>query len=591
MNITRVIDILKHQAKNMPLDVALAQKIDGKWKTYSTADVVRHVDKLSLGLLELGIKPGDKVAIISFNRPEWNFVDFAIQQIGAISVPMYPNITVEDYSYIFHDADVKAVFVQNEDLGNKVLEATADLAPMLGVYSFDKSNSFSSWTAVQELGKNRDLNELQPLIDAIKPEDLFTLIYTSGTTGNPKGVMLSNNNIVSNVVACQKLVPATKGDRTLSFLPLCHVFERMLVNLYMHTGLSVYYAESMETIADNLKEVKPQIFTTVPRLLEKVYDKIMAKGADLSGIKKALFYWAVGLGQRYDINKSQGFFYDFKLKIANKIIFSKWREALGGNINAVVSGSAPLQPRLATIFWAAQIPVMEGYGLTESSPVISVNEVSATYNRIGTVGRIIDGVEVKIAEDGEILVKGPNVMMGYYQNPEATAKEISADGWLHTGDIGEFVEKEYLKITDRKKQMFKTSGGKYVAPSLVENKIKESILVEQVMVVGEGKKFPGALIIPNFEALKSYCDFKKIPFLSEKEVIEHPAVLDKFERDIMKLNKSFAQWEQVKQFKLIATAWTIEGGELTPTMKCKRKVILEKYKTEIESIYQMTKKT
>lgn len=590
MNITRVIDILKYQAKNMPLNVALAQKIDGEWKTYSTSEFLENVNKVSLGLLELGIKPGDKVSIISFNRPEWNFLDFAIHQIGAVSVPMYPNITVEDYKYIFKDADVKAVFVQNKDLGDKVTEATAGLAPLLGVYSFDKAEGFAHWTEIQDLGKNRSIEEIQPLTDAIKSEDLFTLIYTSGTTGNPKGVMLSNENLVSNVLSCQKLIPAKQGDRILSFLPLCHVFERMLVNLYIHTGLSIYYAESMETIADNLKEVKPHVFSTVPRLLEKVYDKIMAKGADLSGVKKMLFYWAVGLGQNYDINNSQGFFYDLKLKIANKIIFSKWREALGGCVNAVVSGSAPLQPRLATIFWAAQIPVMEGYGLTESSPVISVNEVSAKFNRIGTVGRIIDGVEVKIAEDGEILVKGPNVMMGYYQNPEATAKEISEGGWLHTGDIGEFIEGEYLKITDRKKQMFKTSGGKYVAPSLLENKFKESTLVEQIMVVGEGEKFPGALIVPNFEALKSYCDFKKIPFTSEEEIIQNPSVIDKFSRDIAKHNKSFAQYEQVKQFKLISTPWTIEGGELTPTMKCKRKVIRENYKTEIGAIYQMTKK-
>ena len=591
MKITRVIDILKYQAENTPLNVSLAQKIEGQWVTYSTEEFLDHVNKISLGLLELGIKPGDKVAIISFNRPEWNFVDFAIQQIGAVSVPMYPNITVKDYKYIFNDAGVKAVFVQGDELASKVKEATKDLEPMLGLYTFDESETNAYWKDIEKLGKNRSIDEIQPLTDAIKPDDLFTLIYTSGTTGNPKGVMLSHNNLVSNVTSCLKLMPVEAGNPVLSFLPLCHVFERMIASIYIMKGLSIYYVESMETIADNLKEVKPHMFSTVPRLLEKVYDKIMAKGADLKGIKKGLFYWAVGLGQRYNINEDQGAWYNFRLKIANKIIFNKWREALGGNVKTVVSGSAPLQPRLATIFWSAQIPIMEGYGLTETSPVISVNEVVAKYNRIGTVGRIIDGVEVKIAEDGEIMVKGPNIMMGYYNNPEATAKEIEPDGWLHTGDIGEFIEGEYLKITDRKKEMFKTSGGKYVAPSLLENKFKESTLVEQIMVVGEGKKFPGALIVPNFEALKSYCNFKKIPYNSNEEIIKNPKVLDKFARDLEKHNESFAQFEKVKQFKLLPSLWTVEGGELTPTQKCKRKFIKEKYCNQIDEIYEMTKKS
>jgi len=584
--VTRVFDIYRNQVEFNALKVASAQKINGEWITYSSHDLQKYVDGLSLGLLEMGIQPKDKVAIISFNRPEWNFVDYAIQQIGAVSVPMYPNITVNDYRYIFGDAQVKAVFVQGDELAEKVLEATADSDKSLDLFTFDESQNHKHWKEVLTLGEHRSMDEVTKLSDQVKPEDLFTLIYTSGTTGNPKGVMLTHDNLVSNVIACDKFVPIEESDvPVLSFLPLCHVFERMLFNVYMTKGLSVYYAESMETIGDNLKEVKPYMFSTVPRLLEKVYDKIMAKGADLTGIKKALFFWAVGLGERFDINKDQGFFYDFKLKLANKLIFSKWREALGGNVQTIVSGSAPLQPRLATIFWAANIPIMEGYGLTETSPVISVNEHNPAYNRIGTVGKVIDGVSVKIADDGEILVKGPNVMQGYYNKPEATSKTINEEGWLHTGDIGEFVDGEYLKITDRKKEMFKTSGGKYVAPALLENKFKESMFVEQIMVVGEGKRFPGALIVPNFEALKKYCDFKKIPYESDEKVILQPAVLDKFKREVEKYNSNFAQFEKVKQFKLLSIAWTIEAGELTPTMKCKRKVIKEKYEDCINEIY------
>jgi len=584
--IKRVIDMLKHQAKNNPLDVALAQKIDGEWVTYSTQDFVDNVDALSLGLLELGIKKGEKVAIISFNRPEWNFVDFAVQQIAAVSVPMYPNITVEDYKYIFGDAGVKIVFVQNKELADKVSEATKDLEFAPQVFCFDEVANYKHWTDVKKLGKGGDFKKVEELTAQIQPEDLLTLIYTSGTTGNPKGVMISNNNLTSNVLSCLKLMPCEPGERVLSFLPLCHVFERMLLCVYICIGNSVYYAQSMDTIGEDLKDVKPSMFTTVPRLLEKVYDKIMAKGADLTGLKKKLFFWAVELGQRYKINEDQGFAYNLKLKIANKLIFSKWREALGGNVKTIVSGSAPLQPRLATIFWAAGVRIMEGYGLTETSPVISVNEYDPQFNRIGTVGKIIDGVTVKIANDGEILVQGPNVMMGYYNQPEKTAEEIK-DGWLHTGDIGEFVEGTFLKITDRKKEMFKTSGGKYVAPSLLENKFKESTFIEQIMIVGEGQKFPGALIVPSFETLKTYCQIKKIPYVSDEEVIKNEIVIDKLNREIERLNKHFAQFEKVKKIKLLPALWTIENGELTPTMKCKRKIIKQNYATEIDEIYQV----
>lgn len=583
-NITRVIDIFNHQLTHANLEVALAQKMDGKWITHSTADFKRHVDALSLGMLELGIQPGDKVAIISFNRPEWNFVDFAVQQIGAISVPMYPTITVEDYQYIFEDAGVRLVFVQNQELAHKVKVATESLKPMLGVYTFDNVQDTPHWTEVEQRGAHRDIQDIKPLTDAIQPQDLFTLIYTSGTTGKPKGVMISHQNMVSNVESCMHLMPVEQGGRVLSFLPLCHVFERMISNVYIRKGLAIYYAQSMDTIGENIKEVKPQMFSTVPRLLEKVYDKIMAKGAELTGLKKSLFFWAVGVGQRYEINKNQGVFYNLKLSIANKLIFNKWREALGGQIKTIVSGSAPLQPRLATIFWSAGIPIMEGYGLTETSPVISVNEVNPKFNRIGTVGRIIKGVTVKIAEDGEILVKGPNVMMGYYNKPEVTAQNIK-DGWLHTGDIGEFVQGEYLKITDRKKEMFKTSGGKYVAPAILENKFKESVFIEQIMVVGEGQRFPSALVVPNFEILEGYLKHKKISYSNPHEMVSHAVVLEKFDREIERLNGGFAQYEKVKKISILAEPWSIEGGELTPTMKLKRKAIKQKYAAQIENIY------
>jgi len=569
IRLDRVTDILDHQQKSQQTNISLAQKMNGEWVTYSTQDFTDNVNQLSLGLLELGIKPGDKIAIISMNRPEWNFVDFAVQQIKAVSVPMYPNITVDLYNYIFQDAGVKAVFVEGKDLADKVTEAIADLDPMLGIYTFDKLPDYDHWEKVKELGKDRSLEEIEPLKSTIKPTDLFTLIYTSGTTGKPKGVMLSHENLVSNVSSCVPLLPVDAGGKVLSFLPLCHVFERMVTYVYMTKGVSIYYAESIEAIGENLKEVKPHMFSTVPRLLEKVYDKIMAKGADLTGIKRALFFWAVNVGQQYDINNKQGFFYNLKLKLANKLIFSKWREALGGNIKAIVSGSAPLQPRLSTIFWSANIVIMEGYGLTETSPVISVNEFKPENNRIGTVGALIDGVEVKIAEDGEILVKGPNVMMGYYNNQEKT-DEVIKDGWFHTGDIGEFVEERFLKITDRKKEMFKTSGGKYIAPSLLENKFKESLFIEQIMVVGEGQKFPGALIVPNFGHMKSYCNRKKIPYTTDEEMIKNPVLLEKFQTEADKYNESFARYEKIKQFRLLPELWTIEKGELTPTQKCKR---------------------
>lgn len=585
MEVTRVFDLLPHQLQKFPQEDTFVNKVNGNWVKYSTKEVIAIANHISLGLLKLGIKKDDKIAIISANRPEWNFVDYGIQQLGAVSVPMYPTITEEDYRYIFQDAGVKVVFVSNEDLFNKVSRATQGIQSIEHIFTFDKLNNAKHWTEVKTAGEAGNPSDLEPYKAAVKSGDLLTLIYTSGTTGNPKGVMLTHNNIISNFKACAKLMPVDHRHRALSFLPLCHIYERMLNYLYTFCGVSIYYAESIETISDNLKEVHPHIFVSVPRLLEKVYDKIYAKGSELTGIKKMLFFWALELGLKYDLQKNQGWWYDWQLNMANKIIFKKWREALGGEVLAVVSGGAALQPRLARVFWAARIPIMEGYGLTETSPVIAVNRVEKEGNRIGTVGPIIPGVEAKIAEDGEILTRGPHIMKGYYNKPELTQEVIDKDGWFHTGDIGEFLEEKFLKITDRKKEMFKTSGGKYIAPQIMENKFKESRYVEQIMVIGDGQKFPAALIVPAFDSVKSWCVIKNIPYTTDQEMIRQPQVIEKFQRTIDEYNENFAQFEKIKKFELLPKLWSIDGGELTAKLSLKRKYILQKYKEQVEKIY------
>ncbi|MBO9638496.1 MAG: long-chain fatty acid--CoA ligase [Siphonobacter aquaeclarae] len=584
---SRVFDLLPHFVSRYNSDDALVSKVNGKWEKIPAATFIETANRISLGLIKLGIRKDDKIAIISPNRPEWNFVDFGVQQLGAVSVPLYPTITIEDYRYILRDSEAKLVFVANTDLLAKVKEAITEVEGVEGVYTFDRIPGVPHWSEVADLGKDEDPSQLESYKAAVSEEDLLTLIYTSGTTGVPKGVMLTHHNLLSNVEAVKDYIPIGPGEKALSFLPLCHVYERMIVYMYMRYGVSIYYAESMDTIAENLKEVKPTVFTTVPRLLEKVYDKIVAKGYELSGIKKQLFFWALNLGLRYDPVQDMGFFYNIQLKLARKLIFSKWQEALGGNIRLIVTGSAALQPRLARVFWAAGIPVTEGYGLTETSPVISVGKVMPPDLRVGCVGTIIPDVHVKIAEDGEILVKGPNIMKGYYRKPEQTAEAIDKDGWFHTGDIGEMVEGRFLKITDRKKEMFKTSGGKYVAPQMVENKLKESKYIEQVIVVGEGQKFPSALIIPEFGALKVFCQLNNLdPAMTPEQMVKNEQIVAKIEQEIERLNASFAKYEQVKKFRLLATPFTIEAGELTPTLKLKRKAILKRYQSVIEGIYQ-----
>ena len=586
MEVTRVFDLIPYQLSKFPKEVMYSMKTAGQWEATSTEEVKKTVDLLSLGFLALGLKKDDKVAIISSNRTEWNLIDYAAQQLGVVSVPMYPTITEEDYRYIFQDAGVKLVFVSNEELLQKVTRAIEEINSIEGIYTFDKITGSKHWKEIKRLGEAKNIADLEPYKANVKPEDLLTLIYTSGTTGKPKGVMLTHNNVISNFKASQLLMPVNENHRALSFLPLCHVYERSLNYLYVFCGVSIYYAESLETISDNLKEVHPHIFVSVPRLLEKVYDKIHAKGSALTGIKRAMFFWALNLGLRYDLSKSLGWFYNIQLKLANNLIFNKWREALGGEVIVVVSGGAALQPRLARVFWAAQIPILEGYGLTETSPVIAVNHYNMDETRVGTVGPILSGVEVKIAEDGEILTRGPHVMKGYYNKPEITAEVIDSEGWFHTGDIGEFVEGKFLKITDRKKEMFKTSGGKYIAPQGMENRFKESRYVEQIMVLGDGCKFASALIVPAFESVKSWCVIKNIPYTTDTEMVKDSRVLEKLQREVDEINENYAKHEKIKKIALLPNLWSIDGGELTAKLSLKRKVILQKYEAIVEKMYQ-----
>jgi long-chain acyl-CoA synthetase len=499
---------------------------------------------------------------------------------------MYPTIGVEDYRYIFEHSEAKAVFAGDKTILSKAVEATKGTELANAIYTFDSIAGQKHWEEVRDLGASQGDREAFAKASAqIGEDDLFTIIYTSGTTGRPKGVMLSHRNLVTNVIGVSKRVPLERGQcRSLSFLPLCHVYERTGVYMYLYTGTSIYYAESMDTIADNLKEINPRTFNTVPRLLEKVYDKIIAKGHAQKPLTKKIFFWAIDLGLQYDPNKSQGLWYDMQMAIARKLVFSKWQEALGGNVQYISTGAAALQPRLARIFWAAGIRILEGYGLTETSPVITATIATPEDVRIGAVGPVIDGVEVKIAEDGEILCKGPNVMMGYYKDPEQTAQVIK-DGWFHTGDIGILLEGKFLKITDRKKEMFKTSGGKYVAPQAVENRFKESDLIEQIAVIGENQKYPAALIVPSYDALQSWCEREGIPYGSPEQAIKNPQVLAKFQSEVDYLNKPFGQWEQVKKFTLMPKVWSVETGELTPTLKLKRRIIDKMYEKEIAAMF------
>ena len=585
--ITRLFDLLPHLKENFSNKDIVAGKQNGKWKKYSIPEFLLAVDDLSRGLIALGIQKNDKVAIMSGNRPEWNICDFGIMQMGATQVPMYPTLAENDIRFILRDAGIQVVFVSTKEICDKLTNIKTELGIDLKIYCFDQVAMQVNWTEIIDLGRSSAAINLNTYRDAITPDDLLTLIYTSGTTGTPKGVMLTHSNLVSNVIDSSVMYP--KGfSRALSFLPMSHIFERMVFYMYLYLGISVYYAESMETIVADINEVKPHGFTTVPRLLEKIYDRIVAKGSGLTGIKRKLFFWALNLGLMYELDGKNGWLYEMKLAIANKLIFNKWRDALGGEIKALVSGGAALQPRLARVFWAAKIPVLEGYGLTETSPVITVNGLKKGETMFTTVGTVIKNVQVKIAADGEILCKGPNVMKGYYNRPDLTAEVMDQNGFFHTGDIGELVDGKYLRITDRKKEIFKTAGGKYVAPQVLENKFKESLFIEQIMVLGENRRFPAAIIVPSFVWLKEWCAKMEIPYNSDVEIIRNPRVLAKFQLEVDQYNQEFGNWEKIKKFELLLKEWSIEGAELTPKLSLKRKVILENNKDLIEKIYRNT---
>lgn len=585
-NITRLFDFPYYQLEKYDLEEALYTKYDGKWVGTSSKEYVDKANAISRGLLRLGVRPDDKVALISLtNRTEWNIMDTGILQLGAQNVPIYPTISEEDYAYVLNHSGAKYCFISCSEVLEKVNSIKDQVPNLRAVFSFNQVPDCKNWSEVLELGADTsNQEEVEKLKNEVKEEDLATIIYTSGTTGRPKGVMLSHKNITSNVLSSKKRVPFEEGASALSFLPICHIFERMIFYLYLYCGTKVYFAEGLDKISDNIKEVKPTVMTVVPRLLEKVYDKIIAKGTDLTGIKKKLFFWAVELGLKYEPYGANGWLYEQKLKLARKLIFSKWKEGLGGNLELMVSGSAALQARLSRVFGAAGIAVMEGYGLTETSPVISVNDERNRGWKIGTVGKIIEDVEVKIAEDGEILCKGPNVMMGYYKDPEKTAEAIKND-YFHTGDIGEIDAEGFLRITDRKKEMFKTSGGKYVAPQLLENSFKESRFIEQIMVVGEGEKMPAALIQPNFEFLFSWAERHNITLGENSDIILNDRVLARYQEEVDVVNEKFAKWEKIKQFRLTPDAWTVDDGHMTPTMKLRRKIIKEKYMNLYNDIF------
>ncbi len=586
--IKRLFDFPYHQLKSHPLEAALVTKYNGEWKKTSTQEYIDKANTISRALLRLGVQPNDKIAVISSsNRTEWCIMDIGILQIGAQNVPIYPTISAKEYAYVLNHSESKYCFVSNAELYKKATEASASVPSLKKIYCFEEIAEGTHWSEVLELGEDKsNQGEVDTLKDKVKTDDLATLIYTSGTTGLPKGVMLSHRNIVSNVLASKERLPLITGEtRVLSFLPICHVFERMIIYLYQYTGTSIYFAEAIDKISQNINEVHPHLMTVVPRLLEKMYDSIMAKGESLTGIKKKLFFWAVNIGNQYQPYQQNGWWYEQKLALARKLVFNKWKAALGGNIHTMVSGSAALQPRLAKIFSAATMFVMEGYGLTETSPVVSVNRYEGHYFKIGTVGKPLSNVEVKIADDGEILIKGPNVMLGYYKDPERTAEVMTGD-YFHSGDKGEIDNDGFLKITGRKKEIFKTSGGKYVSPALLENQLKQSLFIDQVMVVGEGEKMPAAIVQPNFDFVNAWAEEQGLHFHSNKELISNPEVIKRIQEEVTLCNSKFGKWEQIKRFELTPDVWTVDNNLLTPTFKPKRAEIQKKYQDLYDKIYR-----
>jgi long-chain acyl-CoA synthetase len=591
MKATRLFDLLDqyNELHSHKTDV-LASKVDGVWVKYSAKDYVHHAYALSYGLVELGLKPGDKIATVSNNRPEWNFLDMAMNLAGVIHVPVYPTISETDFEYVLNHAEPKLLVVSDHSLYSKLDLIAGKVNAIQGIYSFNNLEGVKNWKEIYELGvanEEKHKNTIEKIKSTVKPEDLTTIIYTSGTTGNPKGVMLSHNNILANVRGIMQVFDFTNKHRTLSFLPISHIFERTINYYFQSIGLSVYYAENLGTIANNLKEVKPHVLIAVPRVLERIYDRIIGKGKDLKGIKKQLFFWAVNLGLRYEFYDKNGWFYNAKLKLANKLIFSKWREAVGGNMELIVAGGAAMQKRLIRVFNAAGIPTVEGYGMTETSPVIAANDYFGKKVCVGTVGPILPGVEVKLLDDGEIMTRSECVMLGYYKDEVQTRETIETDGWLHTGDIGTMVDGEYLKITDRKKEIFKLSSGKYVAPQAIENIFKESFFIEQIYVFGENQKFASALISPNFQFLHNWCSRHGVKFRDNQELISNLQVIKRFQKEVNAMNKTLGQTEHIKRFRLVHEEWTTATGELSPTLKLRRRYLVEKYKDIIQEIFSV----
>ncbi len=589
MEILRSFDLLDRLSSEFPKEDALVGKISGEWTYYSTESYIQHVNWLSYGLLALGYQKGDKIATVSNNRPEWNFIDMAMSQIGAIHVPVYPTISEEEYQHILSHSEVRSIVVSDSLMYKKIKSVIDSIDTIKEVYSFDEVAGITHWKTILEKGKQLENEYKERLIEiknSISEDDILTIIYTSGTTGLSKGVMLSHKNMMSNAIGTQERVNLSSEDRILSFLPLCHVYERMVNYTFHYLGVSIYYAENFGTISNDAKRFKVACFVAVPRVLEMIYDKIIAQGKDLSGLKKSIFFWAINLGLQFDFKKEQQWWYKTQLSIARKLIFKHWKKALGGNIKFLISGGAALQERLARVFWAAEIPVLEGYGMTETSPVIAVNSYKKEDHLIGTVGPIVKGVHVKIAEDNEILVKGSTVMKGYYKADDITAEVIDEEGWLHTGDVGELIDNKFLKITDRKKEIFKNSAGKYIAPQVIENKFKESDLIEQVMVVGEAEKFVSAIISPNFNYLHYYASKYKLHYRDNEELVKNEKVMKRMQKEVDKINKQLGQVEQIKRFRMVCSAWSNQTGELSPTLKLRRKYLYRKYEPILREIYQ-----
>lgn len=591
MEATRIFDLLENYLEIFSnKDDALAAKENGKWVKYSSKNYVHNATMVSYGLMAMGLKGGDKIATVSNNRPEWNFLDMGMNQAGIIHVPVYPTISDTDFSYLLNHAKPKILIVSDKGLYEKLKPLANEVDSIKDVYTFNEVEGAKNWKEILELGKNNE-NEFREKLNAVKksinPDDLATIIYTSGTTGNPKGVMLSHKNIMTNLRGIEQVFNFNENQRTLSFLPISHIFERTINYHFQDKGLSIYYAESLGAIGNNLKEVKPNVFIAVPRVLERVYDRIIGKGKDLKGIKKQLFFWAVNLGLRFEFNHKNGWFYHLKLKIADKLIFSKWREAVGGVCELIVVGGAAMQPRLIRVFNAAGIPLVEGYGMTETSPVIAANNYDSGEVMVGTVGPILPGVEAKISDDGEIMTKSDCVMLGYYKDEAQTKETIEEDGWLHTGDIGVMIDDKYLKITDRKKEIFKLSSGKYIAPQAIENIFKESFFIEQIYVFGENQKFASAIIAPNFQFLHEWCSRHGIKYRDNEELVKIPEVVQRFQKEVSLMNKKLGQTEHIKRFRIVHDEWTPQTRELSPTLKLRRKFLKEKYQDIINEIFSI----